>query len=136
VSAGSTFGERFSFARDFQRFSGRKMSDGELARLLGFKSQSEISTYKNRGAPPHAERVLIVAEQCGVDPGWLAFGNDSKAPAPIGWDVWLQRRQEDDARAFSDGAEIPTLERESFDEEEPPTRATGTSGRPGAKKRR
>lgn len=40
------------------------------------------------------------------------------------------------ADPFADGAEIPTLERESFEEEEQPRRATGTAGRPNAKKRR
>jgi hypothetical protein len=93
VAAGSSFSERFLFARDFQRLSGRVLTDGDLADLLGFKSQGEITTYKARTTPPHAERVLIVALQCGVDPGWLAFGEDSQAPRPPGFEQWLENRR-------------------------------------------
>jgi transcriptional regulator with XRE-family HTH domain len=112
------------------------MKDSELASILGMRSQSEITAYKSRAIPPHATHVLLIAQQCGVDPGWLAFGQDSKAPAPDGFEKWLRNKTEEAEHAFGDGAEIPTLERESFDEEEPSTRATGTLGRPRGKKRR
>jgi hypothetical protein len=55
------------------------------------------------------------------------------AERPELWRDWIDER-----RAFGDGSEspIPTIERESFEEEDTTTRATGTSGRPNAKKRR
>src|SRR4051812_8952382 len=84
------------------------MDDGELAERLGFKSQSEISTYKKRETPPHAERVLIVAKACGVDPGWLAFGEETAAPAPEGFATWIEnRRARTRASAPLERKEIP-----------------------------
>lgn len=85
----STFGLRFRYARDFQRASGRWTSDGELAEELGLDSQSQISAYKSLTDAPPAPRVLAIAKRTGVDPGWLAFGPETSAPAPAGFEVWL-----------------------------------------------
>src|SRR5215216_1196606 len=34
------------------------------------------------GTVPDVATIQAVAEVCGVDPGWLAFGTASEAPAP------------------------------------------------------
>jgi hypothetical protein len=133
VADPSTFAQRFEFARDRQRALGTWREDQELARQVGVAA-SRIVEYKARSEAPGASRTLALARVMAVDPGWLAFGEASQAPAPGGFDTWIRNRAARDP--FAGGFAVPTLERESFEEEEPPTRATGTSGRPGAKKRR
>jgi hypothetical protein len=85
----STFGERFQAARDFQAASGRREKDGEFADAIGV-SGGLVSAFKGAKEPPPTDRVLAIAKRCGVDPGWLAFGNGSHAPAPDGFEVWLE----------------------------------------------
>lgn len=128
MTAGSAFSERFLFARDFQRLSGRVLTDGDLADLLGFKSQGEITTYKARTTPPHAERVLIVALQCGVDPGWLAFGEDSQAPRPPGFEQWLENRRK------APPASTPKLEPSPMVQRQQKPQRSGTKKTPGRKR--
>ncbi len=53
---------------------GRRLNRGPL-------SQGTISRWF-RGAVPDLESICAVAEALEVDPGWLAFGAASKAPAP------------------------------------------------------
>lgn len=91
MSAGSTFGQRFQFARAHQKFKGFDETDGEFAAAVGFGGQSEVSAYQRRAGAPKVERVLAIAKRCEVDPGWLAFGADSQAPVPQGFDLWLKR---------------------------------------------
>lgn len=87
------FAERFLFARDYQRGQGRWTSDGDLANELGLASQSEISAYKKRDIAPGADKTLAIAKRTGVDPGWLAFGEDTAAPAPDNFATWLENKR-------------------------------------------
>jgi hypothetical protein len=88
----STFSERFEFARDRQRLLGSWQPDGALATAVGV-SPSQMTEYKARLTAPASERTLALAKRIEVDPGWLAFGEDSKAPAPDGFTDWLARRR-------------------------------------------
>lgn len=147
----STFGERFLYARLHQQVYGiGEESDGVFAAAIGVGSSS-VTAYKTADEAPPANRTLAIAQRCGVDPGWLSFGEMTTAQSPIGFERWIGSRRNRQAGAaalrvaedavFGDGSKspIPTREREvdSLEQEEvPPTRATGTVGRPGAKKRR
>lgn len=128
MSATSTFGQRFLFARDYQRLHRRWTSDADLARELGFSGSSEITGYKKRLSAPPADRVLTVARTCGVDPGWLAFGAESAAPEPEGFARWLENQKSEanvaETDPFGDGSDagIPAAPVEAFesaDEEVP-----------------
>jgi transcriptional regulator with XRE-family HTH domain len=88
----STFAERFEFARDRQRILGTWQKDEALAEAVGLSAQ-QISDYKKREAAPPADRTLAIAKWCGVDPGWLGFGEFTKAPAPEGFEQWLAARR-------------------------------------------
>lgn len=88
----STFSERFEFARDRQRVLGTWQEDQELAGDIGV-ARSQISEYKAREIAPPVERTLALARRIGVDPGWLAFGEDTVAPAPEGFAAWLANRR-------------------------------------------
>lgn len=87
----STFAQRFEYARDRQRALGTWQEDEKLAKGVGVKP-SGITAYKARHLAPPANRTLRLAKLCGVDPGWLAFGEDSAAPAPEGFDDWMDRK--------------------------------------------
>lgn len=84
----STFGQRFEFARAQQAVNGRKETDTDFAEAVGVGS-SAVTGYKSAINAPPAERVLVIAKRCGVDPGWLAFGEDTNATAPVGFAGWL-----------------------------------------------
>lgn len=88
----STFAERFEYARDRQRVLGTWAKDDVLADAVGLSAQ-QISDYKRREVAPPAERTLAIAQWVGVDPGWLAFGEDTKSPAPEGFAQWLETRR-------------------------------------------
>lgn len=113
-SVPSTFAERFEFARDRQRVLGTWSKDEALAEAVGLSKQ-QISDYKGRDVAPPAERTLAIAKQIGVDPGWLGFGEDSKAPAPEGFEAWLATRR------------APVIPKGAF--------KPASSSRPAAKKR-
>jgi hypothetical protein len=87
----STFGQRFEFARDRQRVLGTWQDDQTFADKLEM-AKSQISEYKSRVEAPPVHRTLAVAKACGVDPGWLAFGEDTHAPSPAGFMTWLQNK--------------------------------------------
>lgn len=91
VTVASTFAQRFAYTRDRQRVLGTWQEDAELATRIGVNA-SQISEYKGREESPPAKRTLAIAQICGVDPGWLAFGADSAAPAPERFDEWLAKR--------------------------------------------
>lgn len=104
----STFGERFLFARLVQALGGTTETDGDFAEAVGVGS-STITGYKSADEAPPAGRALAIAKRCGVDPGWLSFGDDSAAPAPSGWERWFATRREPasplrDAIAAASGA--------------------------------
>ena len=63
-----------------------------LADAIGVSAAS-ISDYKSRELAPPADRTLAIARWCGVDPGWLAFGEDTEAPAPEGFSAWLENQR-------------------------------------------
>lgn len=88
----STFAERLEFSRDRQRVLGSWEADGALAEHLGV-SKASVSDYKKSETAPAAERTLAIAQWVGVDPGWLAFGEDTAAPAPEGFTVWFEKRR-------------------------------------------
>ena len=88
---GTTFAERLEYARDRQRILGFWKPDGALASAIGV-APSQVSEYKARETAPSSERTLALAKEMEVDPGWLAFGEESAAPAPDGFAAWFQRR--------------------------------------------
>ena len=58
----------------------------EVSKRLGLKprdylNQATVSRWF-RGAEPNYETLASVAKVLGCDPGWLAFGPASQAPAP------------------------------------------------------
>lgn len=57
--------ERISAAHGGRTFTGR-----------------QVWAYEKGKPIPTMDVVLAYAQACGVDPGWLAFGDASKAPAP------------------------------------------------------
>jgi transcriptional regulator with XRE-family HTH domain len=69
---------------------GRRVDLDELAertaRAHGEKSfsQSKLSGYRTGAVNPSVDVLAAYAKATGVDPGWLAFGVASGAPAPEG----------------------------------------------------
>jgi transcriptional regulator with XRE-family HTH domain len=90
--APSTFAERLEYSRDRQRVLGTWDSDGAMAEALGV-SKASVSDYRRSETAPAVERTLAIARWVGVDPGWLAFGEETAAPAPDGFSVWMERRR-------------------------------------------
>lgn len=88
----SSFAERFEFSRDRQRVLGTWEKDEVLATAIGVSAAS-ITDYKSRDVAPPADRTLAIAKWVGVDPGWLAFGEETGAPAPEGFATWLEKRR-------------------------------------------
>lgn len=88
----STFSERLEFTRDRQRMLGTWQKDEVFAEAVGVSS-TQISEYKRREIAPPADRTLAIAKWCAVDPGWLAFGEDTSAPAPDGFAAWFATKR-------------------------------------------
>lgn len=88
---GSDFAERFEFARIHQAFHGRRENDAEFAKAIGVVAGS-ITEYKSLLDPPPHRRILAIAARCGVDPGWLAYGEDCATPAPAGFAAWYAKQ--------------------------------------------
>jgi hypothetical protein len=125
------FAERLAYVRWVRTARLRRYeNDRQLAAALGV-GEKWLGKWKDSSRPPEgrSEAAAIEAVLGRESTAWLYDGVGAP-PNPELWQAWL------DERAFIDGAELPTLERESFDEEEPPKHATGTAGRSGAKKRR
>lgn len=82
------FGDRFfdAWAHLDQR-ERRRVSGVEFARRVGKElkssppSGSTVGRWKE-GTIPDITTVAAIARACDVDPGWLAFGHLSGAPAP------------------------------------------------------
>jgi transcriptional regulator with XRE-family HTH domain len=56
----------------------------KVGKVLGVSepiSQSAVSRWF-RGATPDLETIGAIAKALEVDPGWLAFGDNSQAPSP------------------------------------------------------
>ena len=65
----------------FERAHGRKVRAKEIADALGV-SDGLVSQWQGRDDPPPHPNIIRISEVCGVDPGWLAYGELSKAPMP------------------------------------------------------
>lgn len=102
MTENSTFARRFEYTRARQHGLGTWQEDAVLAEAMGVAA-SQISGYKGRDEAPPAKRTLALAKACGVDPGWLAFGAESQAPAPEGFAEWLDRRYPPKPQASSGG---------------------------------
>jgi transcriptional regulator with XRE-family HTH domain len=69
---------------------GRTIGDAELARRVakrlpsGRMDESLVGKWR-RGTVPSVAKIAALAQECDVDPGWLAFGDRSTAPAPEQW---------------------------------------------------
>jgi transcriptional regulator with XRE-family HTH domain len=125
------FAERLAYVRWVRQARLRRYeNDRQLAAALGV-GEKWLGKWKDSTKAPEgrSEASAIEAVLGRPTTEWL-YDGVGEPPNPELWQAWL------DEHAFAGGAEIPTLDRESFEEEEPPTRATGTAGRPGAKKRR
>jgi transcriptional regulator with XRE-family HTH domain len=58
-----------------------------MTRAHGKRSftQGQMSEYQKGITSPSLEVVWAYAKATGVDPGWLAFGSETSAPAPSGF---------------------------------------------------
>lgn len=71
-----------------QAKGGRDIGHQEFADMLagtpGGKrvSQGSVSKWMNGEVHPQLELIPAIAYVLNVDPGWLAFGDDSEAPMP------------------------------------------------------
>jgi transcriptional regulator with XRE-family HTH domain len=59
---------------------GREVRQQEVAEMLGM-NDARVNRYF-RDVVPSLEVIAQLARALEVDPGWLAFGEDSKAPTP------------------------------------------------------
>lgn len=71
---------------------GARVTLTELAERVGAAfgggrtfAQSQLTEYHKGKVMPPLDVVLAYARATGVDPGWLAFGGESEAPAPSGF---------------------------------------------------
>lgn len=71
-----TFGERLGRAqRLWEARHGKRMSDKRLGELAGGYTGQSVSGWRNGiQAPPPVDVIEKIADELGVDPGWLAFG--------------------------------------------------------------
>jgi len=85
--AGQPFHTRFLVAwQAFERLAGHRVDSQEFASALGV-SRPSVSVWQKASEPPPHDRILVIARACGVDPGWLAYGDDSQAPMAKVWDA-------------------------------------------------
>jgi transcriptional regulator with XRE-family HTH domain len=91
--SGSTFGERFAFARWWQAGHLRDESDSDFATAVG-RDKATVSGWRRLIKPPPADACRAIADRTGVDAGWLTHGELSQAPEPDEFRQWLdvQRR--------------------------------------------
>lgn len=85
------FAERLEYALRLKelrerRDVGQKEIGKAVGELLGRKplTQAAVSGW-GKGSEPSFNVTTAIAVFVGVDPGWLAFGEASAAPAPEGW---------------------------------------------------
>lgn len=70
----------------------RSVSLAEMGELVGAKLGREgftataVSRWMSGLQEPELAAIDAIADVCGVDPGWLAFGARSQAPAPLGYE--------------------------------------------------
>lgn len=100
-----------------------------VARKLGLPkalTKMTVSRWESGTSEPGLTTLSCIAELTGVDPGWLAFGKQSRAPVPFAglggprgdlarevehalqsedieqWQKWLRRKERENLR-FADG---------------------------------
>jgi transcriptional regulator with XRE-family HTH domain len=89
-AGGSTLPERIFLARlELSALLGERVSQGDLgsavAKRLGKNrpiSAATVSRWESGAAVPTLGTLEAIAQTCGVDPGWLGFGEKSAAPPP------------------------------------------------------
>lgn len=110
MNAASTFAERLEFGRVRHHALGTWREDQEIAAQIGVKPSS-FNEIKRREEAPSAGRTLSLARTIEVDPGWLAFGADSAAPAPEGFGPWLaNKRAREEANRVAAVAQLPKFD--------------------------
>jgi transcriptional regulator with XRE-family HTH domain len=79
----SSFAQRLFQARlEYSAEKGRQVTQAELAERAGV-STAAWSTWEAGRSEPPLDTIGKVAKVLGVDPGWLAFGNQEVAvPSP------------------------------------------------------
>lgn len=99
----STLAERLAFAvrlkglRERREIEQKELA-AEVTRLEGRAkpyTQASASGWM-AGSATRLPVILALATYLGVDPGWLAFGEECKCPPPEGWE--LTRLSEDEVR--------------------------------------
>jgi transcriptional regulator with XRE-family HTH domain len=85
-NSGSTFGERFSFARWYQSGHVRHETDNQFAEAVG-RDKSTVSQWRKAKEPPPREITVAIAERTGVEAAWLLALPGSSAP--LGFEGWL-----------------------------------------------
>ena len=90
----------------------RKIENSEIGRRVAEKMGRE-EPYRSQSvgrwleeSEPGLDVIVGLAEVLGVDPGWLAFGEASKAPAPSGYDATHQSPTESPTRRAANGAAV------------------------------
>ncbi len=122
----ATLLERLFFARNFlERQLGQKVTTGQLGQLMAERlgrqpfSASSVSQWMSGKQGMSLEAVRALAELCGLDPGWLAFGEASAAPEPeratgtaallalvrTQYELWNRRAFDQCVAAVTEGAE-------------------------------
>jgi hypothetical protein len=125
------FSERLAYVRWVRQARLRRYeNDRQLAVALGV-GEKWLGKWKDSAKPPEgrSEAAAIEAVLGRATTAWL-YDGVGEPPNPELWNAWL------DEHAFDEGAELTTLKDGAFDDAETPRRATGTAGRPNAKKRR
>jgi transcriptional regulator with XRE-family HTH domain len=77
ISLMSQIGHRVTFVELAERVS---RAHGKRSFTAG-----QVSEYQKANVMPPLEVVWAYAKACGVDPGWLAFGDDTSASGPSGF---------------------------------------------------
>ena len=85
----TTLLERLFIARNLlERRLGRKVTHSDLGEAIARQlrrapfSAATVSQWLSGKQALSLQVTLALAKLCGVDPGWLAFGEESRAPAP------------------------------------------------------
>lgn len=89
VMATDTFGQRMFHAFTLLRLRRGELSQAwvadQLGKVMGKRegySPSAVSRWMGGQEPGELETIIGLAQVLEVDPGWLAFGDASRAPAP------------------------------------------------------
>jgi hypothetical protein len=106
---------------------GRRVAEG-LGRTPAYRSQTVGKWLE--GSEPSSEVVAMLARVLDVDPGWLAFGSLSQAPAPKGWTAPPtsagQGEELTAAEARDMTVDLPPQHHRQSPAETPPAMAPGT----------